>query len=84
MKNRILAVLFMGMLSLSTHAISECTSDMNAEIMAECITIEGSGTNYQDWSKNYKGRTNTAAAKETDTAQSPQAELGALGIEKNK
>ena len=28
---------------------------MNADQLVECITVEGSGANYQDWQKKYEG-----------------------------
>jgi hypothetical protein len=37
---------------LSGVAFAECPSDQNTEKMIECITVEGSGANYQDWQKN--------------------------------
>ena len=37
---------------LSGAALAECPSDLNTENMVECITVEGSGANYQDWQMN--------------------------------
>ena len=31
---------------------ADCPDNLGAEKMAECVTIEGSGANYQDWQKN--------------------------------
>jgi len=38
-------------LALSNTAVANCPSNLKAEKMVECITIEGAGGNYQDWSK---------------------------------
>lgn len=45
------------MISLSTLLISatvyaECPDSLKTEKMVECITVEGSGANYQEWQKN--------------------------------
>ena len=32
---------------------AECPSSLDAEKMTECIMIEGSGKNYQDWLASY-------------------------------
>jgi hypothetical protein len=37
---------------LSGIAFADCPSSLNAEKTMECITVEGSGENYQDWQKN--------------------------------
>lgn len=37
---------------MSSMAFADCPNSLNAEKMAECITVEGSGANYQDWKKN--------------------------------
>ena len=37
---------------ISGVAFAGCPDSLNAEKMAECITVEGSGANYQDWQKN--------------------------------
>lgn len=34
-------------------ALANCPDSLNAEKMVECITIEGAGANYQDWSKAF-------------------------------
>lgn len=34
---------------VSGAAIAECPDHLNAEKTVECLTIEGSGANYQDW-----------------------------------
>ena len=39
-------------LFVSGVAFAGCPDSLNAEKMAECITVEGSGANYQDWQKN--------------------------------
>lgn len=53
-KNIIVAVSTLGMVMVSTLAMSECRPEMGAEMLAECITIEGSGANYQDWRAQYE------------------------------
>ena len=40
-------------LALSNLAFADCPSNLKAEKIAECITIEGAGENYQDWSKKF-------------------------------
>ena len=37
---------------LSSVVLAECPSGLNTEKTIECITVEGSGANYQDWQKN--------------------------------
>ena len=37
---------------ISGVAFAGCPDSLNAEKMAECITVEGSGADYQDWQKN--------------------------------
>jgi len=47
--------------SVSGVAYANCPDSLNSEKMAECITIEGSGTNYQDWLADF----NNGASSET-------------------
>ena len=47
-------VMLVSMLSLSGVALAECPSNLEASQLIECITIEGSGSNYQDWQKQYE------------------------------
>ncbi len=37
---------------ISGAVFAGCPASLDAEKMAECITVEGSGANYQDWQKN--------------------------------
>lgn len=37
---------------ISGVAFAGCPDSLDAEKMLECITVEGSGANYQDWQKN--------------------------------
>ncbi len=37
---------------MSGAVFANCPDNFKAEKMAECITVEGSGANYQDWQKN--------------------------------
>ena len=37
---------------ISGVVFAGCPDSLNAEKMAECITVEGSGADYQDWQKN--------------------------------
>ncbi len=41
-----------GCFLMSGAAVANCPDNLKAEKMAECITVEGSGANYQDWKKN--------------------------------
>ena len=54
MKNTIKLNLFIAScsLSLSAPSFAECPDTLNTEKMVECITVEGSGADYQDWQKN--------------------------------
>lgn len=48
---------------ISGVAFAGCPDSLNAENMAECITVEGSGANYQDWQKNeYQHNLETSSA----------------------
>lgn len=40
-------------LSLPGMASAECPSNLDDNQMVECITIEGSGANYQSWKKEH-------------------------------
>lgn len=40
-------------LSLSGTAFAECPSNLDTDQLVECITIEGSGANYQSWKKKH-------------------------------
>jgi hypothetical protein len=37
---------------ISGVAFAGCPDSLNSENMVECITVEDSGANYQDWQKN--------------------------------
>jgi hypothetical protein len=50
--------------SVSGVAFANCPDNLNSEKMAECITIEGSGANYQDWLADF----NNAGSSETTTS----------------
>ena len=41
------------LLCVSGVSIAECPSSMDEEKLIECIMIEGSGANYQDWLAQY-------------------------------
>ena len=41
-------------LSLPCAVLADCPSNMNADQLVECITVEGSGANYQDWQKKHE------------------------------
>lgn len=49
---KIILMVSLSALSVSGAAFAGCPDNLSAEKMAECITIEGSGANYQDWRKN--------------------------------
>lgn len=51
MKNSVFAIT-LG-LTLSGTAFAECPSNLNADQLVECITVEGSGANYQSWQKKF-------------------------------
>ncbi len=51
-------------LFISSLVYAECPKDLNVEKMVECLTIEGSGENYQDWLVEF----NQADTTETTTA----------------
>ena len=53
MENRYLLILCGLLISGSTFAY--CPDGQNADKTVECITIEGAGDNYQDWSKKMYG-----------------------------
>ena len=40
-------------LSVSGAAFAECPSNLDTDQLVECITIEGSGANYQSWKKKH-------------------------------
>ena len=40
-------------LSLPGTALAECPSNLDTDQLVECITVEGSGTNYQSWKKKH-------------------------------
>ena len=42
-------------LLISGSTFAYCPKGQNVEKTVECITIEGSGANYQDWSKEMYG-----------------------------
>ena len=56
MNKIILTVSTLALTMTTGLASAECTRDMDAEMLAECITIEGSGANYQDWRASYEKR----------------------------
>ena len=60
MKNSVLAITF-G-LTLSGAAFAECPSNLNADQLVECITVEGSGANYQNWQKKFDKLADTSAS----------------------
>ncbi|MCW8855451.1 MAG: hypothetical protein OQK76_01850 [Gammaproteobacteria bacterium] len=41
-------------LSLPCAVLADCPSNMNADQLVECITVEGSGANYQNWQKKHE------------------------------
>ena len=51
MKMKCLSGLVLVLTGSVAHA--ECSSAMDAEKMVECIMVEGSGANYQDWKKEF-------------------------------
>ena len=55
---------------ISGVALAECPSGLNAEKMAECITIEVASSDYQDWQKkvNLNASTKTTSGVRTDTS----------------
>ena len=53
MENRYLLILCGLLISGSTFAY--CPDGQNVEKTVECITIEGAGENYQDWSQKMYG-----------------------------
>ena len=58
---------------ISGVALAECPSGLNAEKMAECITIEVASSDYQDWQKNeypvnLNASTKTTSGLRTDTS----------------
>ena len=40
-------------LTLSGTVFAECPSNLDADQLVECITVEGSGANYQSWKKKH-------------------------------
>ena len=40
-------------LSLPGTVFADCSSNLNADQLVECITVEGSGANYQSWKKKH-------------------------------
>jgi hypothetical protein len=59
MKMKILAVLC-GCI-LTNIALAECPKSMDTEKMMECIMIEGSGANYQEWQKEFNASLSATA-----------------------
>jgi hypothetical protein len=57
-------------LSLSGAAFAECPGTLTAEKMSECIKVEGSGKNYQDWQKN-EYQFNLDKSKDTISVANP-------------
>ena len=53
---------------VSYMAFADCPKSLNSEKMMECIMIEGSGANYQDWLKEYN---ESLSATETKPEVSP-------------
>jgi len=55
---------------ISSSAFAVCPDSLNAEKMVECITVEGSGADYQDWQKN-EYLINLDTSKEVASTVSP-------------
>jgi len=55
-------------ISLSGTVYADCPDELDIEMMSECITIEGSGANYQDWLANFN---NSASSESTASTISP-------------
>ncbi len=47
------------LLCVSGFSFAECPSTMSEEKLIECIMIEGSGANYQDWLSKFNNPDNT-------------------------
>ncbi len=52
--------------SASGVAYANCPDHLNAEMMAECITVEGWEANYQDWLADF----NNSASSESTVSES--------------
>lgn len=48
----------LSFLATSTIAYAYCPDNLNQAKMTECIMIEGSGANYQDWLAHYNSKDN--------------------------
>ena len=49
-------------------AFAECPSNLDTDQLIECITVEGSGANYQSWKKKHdKLVDNSAVAYDSDS-----------------
>lgn len=44
--------LILGMV-FTVSAYANCPSNLDVDQLVECIAVEGSGSNYQDWQKNH-------------------------------
>ena len=41
------------LVGISGIALAECPASMDIEQLTECLTVEGSGANYQKWKKSF-------------------------------
>lgn len=61
MKTKVIVGLYGAL--FSGLALADCPDNLGAEKMVECITIEGSGANYQDWEKSFAKNIETESPK---------------------
>ncbi|HFE32212.1 MAG TPA: hypothetical protein ENJ17_02750 [Gammaproteobacteria bacterium] len=53
MKNMIPTLLAGAMMIIAGAAIADCPLSMPQETLVECLTVEGSGENYQDYQRKF-------------------------------
>ncbi|MDH5472892.1 MAG: hypothetical protein OEY61_08540 [Gammaproteobacteria bacterium] len=54
-------VMCVVMLALPIVVFAECPSHMDVDQLVECITIEGSDANYQNWKKEHDSLVDSSA-----------------------
>ncbi|MDH5472949.1 MAG: hypothetical protein OEY61_08840 [Gammaproteobacteria bacterium] len=53
-------------ITVAGPVFANCPSNLEADKLIECITIEGSDSNYQNWEKSYAITADTSLTDNTD------------------